>query len=82
MNIQNNFEESDDYGFFCELENYDTDKVIVESILYRDSFDGYANYKYTNIVIHQYSNMINKIAIFLTIITSLLMWYQFWALHV
>ena len=79
-----------DYGFFCELDNNNTiitnditecRKNFVISVLEKDYYDSYDNYKHTNVIIHQYSNAMHKIMIALTFISTFMLWYQFWCLQ-
>lgn len=80
----------EDYGFFCELDNYtiitnhitEHRKNFVTSVVYRDYYDSYDDYKHTNIIIHQYSSAIHKVMIALTFISTFMLWYQLWCLHV
>jgi hypothetical protein len=78
------YDSEDEYGFFCDIENYNT---IVTSVIMKEQFEnGYGicmknNEKYTNIIIKLYSEKINKCMVILSITSILLLMYQLYHLE-
>jgi hypothetical protein len=74
----------DEYGFFCDIENYNS---FLTSVIMKEQFEnGYGIYmknndKYTNIIIKLYSEKINKCMAILSITSSLLLMYQLYHLE-